>query len=230
MLTALHRFALVLLVVGALTPVRGQTPPPVPREPAELARAVQQRYDGIRDFTAAFTHAYEGGVLRKTIVERGTVQLRKPGQMRWVYTSPERKEFVSDGVRMYAYVPADRQVTISALPADDRAPTPLLFLAGNGQLPRDFDAAVEPEPARIPAGTVGIRLTPRRPEADFEWMTLVVDAMSLQIRGLVTVDAQGGRSAFTFERVRENTGIPARTFTFAIPRGVDVITNETSDR
>ena len=33
-----------------------------------------------------------------------------PGEMRWVYTAPERKEFVSDGVKIYAYFPADRQV------------------------------------------------------------------------------------------------------------------------
>ena len=42
--------------------------------------------------------------------------IRKPGRMRWAYTAPEEKLFVSDGVKMYAWVPADRQVTVSSMP------------------------------------------------------------------------------------------------------------------
>ena len=62
--------------------------------PERLARALQDRYQGIRDFSANFVHTYRGGVLRTQTTERGTVVVKKPGQMRWVYTAPERKEFV----------------------------------------------------------------------------------------------------------------------------------------
>ena len=201
-----------------------------PADPAGLARSIQRHYDTVRDFSAAFVHAYEGGVLRKTVVERGTVRFKKPGLMRWVYTHPERKEFVSDGMRLYAYVPEDRQVTISPVPAGDGATTPALFLAGQGNLTRDFVAAAPAGLPPQPPGTVAVTLTPRKPESEFEWMTLVVDAATMQIRGLVTVDAQGGRSSFTFERVRENTGVGDQEFHFTIPRGVDVITNNQTTR
>ncbi len=175
-------------------------------------------------------HAYEGGVLRKTAVERGTVTFKKPGMMRWEYTSPERKTFVSDGVRLYAYVPEDRQVTVSAVPSGEALSTPALFLAGRGHLGRDFVASpVAPESLRLP-GTVGVTLTPRQPETEFEWMILLVDPATLQIRGLETVDAQGGRSAFTFGQIRENSGVPDKDFRFTIPRGVDVITNSRDSR
>jgi outer membrane lipoprotein carrier protein len=152
------------------------------------------------------------------------VRFKKPGMMRWVYTSPERKEFVSDGVRIYAYVPEDRQVTVSAVPPGDETPTPALFLAGRGDLTRDFVASPA-DTTGVPPGMLGVRLTPRKTEPDFEWMTVIVDSTTLQIRGLTTVDAQGGRSTFTFERVRENTGVTDQEFRFNIPRGVDVITN-----
>jgi len=33
----------------------------------ELAAALQRKYDGIKDFSADFSHAYEGGVLHKTL-------------------------------------------------------------------------------------------------------------------------------------------------------------------
>jgi len=68
------------------------------RTAPELARALQKKYDTIKDFSADFVHAYEGGVLRKQITERGHLLVKKPGKMRWDYTSPEQKQFVSDGV------------------------------------------------------------------------------------------------------------------------------------
>ena len=69
----------------------------------EVARKVQARYDSVTDFEGQFTQTYEGGVLRTKTTERGTVVIKRPGRMRWVYTSPERKEFVSNGVKVYAY-------------------------------------------------------------------------------------------------------------------------------
>ena len=79
------------------------------QSPDQLAKALQQRYQAVRDFKADFVQTYRGGVLRTQTQERGTVSVKKPGLMRWIYTSPERKEFVSDGVKMYSYVPEDRQ-------------------------------------------------------------------------------------------------------------------------
>jgi outer membrane lipoprotein carrier protein len=213
-----------LLLAAVLTlPMSATAQPPSP-DADEVARALQQRYDGIRDFTADFEHRYQGGVLRKQAIERGTVLIRKPGLMRWTYTWPERKVFVSDGTRLYAYIPEDRQVTITPVPATDRATTPILFLAGKGHLTRDFTASFAPTPNPAP-GTHTLRLIPRRPEAEYDAITLVLDRASLQIRMLVTTDAQGGESTFVFTNLRENTGIPDKEFRFTIPRGVDVITN-----
>ena len=39
--------------------------------------------------------------------------------MRWDYTAPEEKQFVSDGVKMYSYIPQDKQVIVAPLPPDD---------------------------------------------------------------------------------------------------------------
>src|SRR3954469_20218241 len=86
-----------------------------------VATSVQQRYDRTRDFSADFTHEAESGVLRKKLVERGTVMVKKPGKMRFNYKAPEEKTFVSDGSRMYMHTPADNQVVVSPVPPDDQA-------------------------------------------------------------------------------------------------------------
>jgi len=207
------------VATGAAAQPAGDRPPV-----AELAGRLQARYDAIRDFSADFVHIYEGGLLRQKVTERGTVLIKKPGRMRWTYTSPEPKEFVSDGTRLYAYVPQDRQVIVSAMPAADDASSPVLFLAGKGRLARDF--AVEytdvPEAA---AATLSLKLVPRQRQAEYDWLILVVDRQSLAVRGLVTIDAQGGRSMFTFSNLKENVGLTDARFLFTIPRGVDVVTD-----
>lgn len=186
----------------------------------EVGRAVQRHYDQVKDFTADFTHTYQGGVLKKTITERGTVQIKKPGRMRWEYTSPERKTFVSDGRKIYSYVPADRQVVVADMPKEDEATTAVLFLAGKGDVTRDFSVAFTTGGS---GDTWAIRLEPRRKQRDYDWLVLVVDRRSQQIRRLTSADQQGGTSTFDFTNYRENTGLSDKIFAFTIPRGVDVI-------
>jgi outer membrane lipoprotein carrier protein len=196
----------------------------------ELAQSLQKRIDGIKDFTADFVHTYEGGVLRKQVVERGHLVVKKPGKMRWEYTAPEAKTFVSDGLKIYSYIPADKQVVVSPVPPDDEASTPALFLAGKGSLTRDFTASLTTPPAGA-GGAAGsakaLKLVPKVHQQDYDEMVLVVDGSTLAFRGLVTTDAQGGKSSFSFTNLKENTGLTDKDFAFKIPRGVDVVSTST---
>ena len=192
---------------------------------ADLARLVQKKYNSIKDFSADFVHTYQGGVLRKQLSERGHVLIKKPGKMRWEYAAPEQKLFVSDGVKIYSYLPQDKQVVVGSVPKDDEASTPTLFLAGKGDLTRDFTPSLESMPAGMPPGTVALKLVPKSAQQDYDWLILAVDPATYVIRGLVTVDAQGGRSSFSFSNLKENVGLPDKDFAFTIPRGVDVVSS-----
>lgn len=219
-----HLVAALLFAVPAAPPQAARAP-----DPADLARAVQQKYDAVKDFSASFVHSYRGGVLRKEATERGTVRIKKPARMRWIYEAPEHKEFVADGNRIYSYLPEDKQVIVAPVPADGEATTPALFLSGHGNLARDFAAAYPAEPDPTP-NTYSLMLTPHRREAEYDWLILVVERGTYRLRRLITADAQGGRSTFTFSDVRENVGIPDSAFRFTIPRGVDVVTNGQAGR
>ena len=190
----------------------------------ELAVALQRKYDGIKDFSADFTHTYQGGVLRKQITERGHLLVKKPGKMRWDYSAPEPKQFVSDGVKMYSYMPQDKQVVIATVPPDEDAPTPALFLAGKGNVTRDFTPSLVDAPTGMPAGSRALKLAPKAKQRDYDWLVLVLDPGSLALRGLLTIDAQGGKSTFSFTNMKENVGLADKEFAFKIPRGVDVVT------
>ena len=189
----------------------------------ELAAALQKKYDGIKDFSADFSHTYEGGVLHKQITERGHLLVKKPGKMRWDYSTPETKQFVSDGLKMYSYIPQDKQVIVATVPPDEDAPTPTLFLAGKGDVTRDFTPSLVETPAGMPAGSRALKLVPKSRQRDYDWLVLVLDPGTLSIRGLLTVDEQGGKSSFFFTNLKENVGLADKEFTFKIPRGVDVV-------
>ena len=169
----------------------------------EIANQVQARYDRVRDFSADFTQEAVSGVLRKKLVERGSVIVKKPGKMRWTYKAPEEKVFVSDGTKMYMHTPADNQVIVSPVSPADQATTAVLFLSGKGNLTRDFTVSLIP--ARRPAATLS--------SSSRSWRNAITTGSSwwsigprYQIQGLTAADKQGTTSTFTFTNFKENVG------------------------
>ncbi len=212
------------LLLAALLAISYPAAAQAPANALELATKVQQRLATIRDFSGDFVQTYEGGVLRTKTTERGMMSIKRPGRMRWVYTKPERKEFVSDGVRLYTYLVQDKQVIVSPAPNPGDGTVPALFLAGHADLAKDFVPSLTGLPG-AQAGVVGLKLVPKKADPDYEWLALGVDPKTLQIQYLVATDRQGGTSAFAFSNLKENRGLTDKEFEFRIPRGVDVITN-----
>jgi outer membrane lipoprotein carrier protein len=194
---------------------------PVQAPPAagDLARQLQARYSTVEDFKAQFTHTFSTPNLRAKLVEHGDVSIKKPGRMRWTYTSPEKKEFVGDGRKYYSYVAADQIVYVSDLPTGNEVSTAVLFLTGKGDLVRDFTASAPPNP---PQGEWQLALVPKTPQTDFVSLLLSLEPQSLRLLGLASVDDQGGTSAFQFSSLHENVGLPDKTFEFTPPRGAEV--------
>ena len=224
----MRRFAPIcaaLLFVSAATAVAGRSAGQ--QTPGQVAAALQAKYDNVRDFTADFTQQDQSGILRKKSTERGKLQIKKPGKMRWDYTAPDKKLFVSDGNRIYLWVPADNQVTVSGVPREADAADRHAVPHRPGHLERDFTVSFTQNP---PAGTYGLRLDPKRQERDYDWLELEIDQQSMQIRSLTAADRQGGQSTFTFTNLKENVGLSDTTFTFKIPRGADVINAGASTR
>ena len=191
--------------------------------PEKLAQSLQQRYQQISDFSADFVHIYQGGVFRQQVTERGTMAIKKPGMMKWTYTKPERKLFISNGRKLYSYLLEDKQVIISGAPSNNQT-TPATFLAGKGNLAKDFTASYSQD---LPTPeTYKLRLVPSKSGPEYKYLTIVIDRVTLQIRGLSTTDYQGGQSIFSFSNLKENQGLSEQDFEFTIPRGVDVINDD----
>ena len=207
--------AVLLALFATALPAQDRTP-----SATEVATSLQRKYDTVLDFSANFTHQHTGGVLRRKLVEQGTVYVKKPGKMRWEYKSPEEKLFVSDGERLYFHDPANNQVTVSELPEGNQAASAAQFLSGRGNITRDFQVSFTDGGS---ADSYALKLVPRTPQSEYDWLEVVVDRATYQIRSLTAVEKQGARSTFLFSGLKENIGIPDKTFAFEIPRGAEVI-------
>lgn len=203
-----------LVLTAAVAAAQAKQPPDA------LAKALQARYDSIRDFSADFVQSYRAGVLKTQTRESGTVSVKKPGKMRWVYSKPERKELVSDGKKIYWYVPEDKQVRVSDV--GTQISTPDQFLSGRGDISRDFTPSYVD--TTVP-GTIALKLVPRRSEPEYQYLVVSLDPETLQIRALAFRDHQGGESMHTFSNIKENRGLADKDFVFRVPSGVSVVTD-----
>jgi outer membrane lipoprotein carrier protein len=190
---------------------------PQPASAEDLVRRLERRNSQVRDLTARFTQTYRSGALGRTLVETGTLALKRPGRMRWEYESPEKKTFVADGQRFFFYVPADRQVIVREQ-AGERG-VAMALLSGQGGLLEQFEAEIE---AREDTALERVRLVPRQPDPEVRSVSVELDAQ-LRVRTISIEDAQGNTSRFRFESLRENLELPDRLFRFELPRGVEVI-------
>jgi outer membrane lipoprotein carrier protein len=209
------------IIFTTLLGVEAQPPGAPPID--QLVHSLQLKYNSVRDFSADFEHQYTGGLLNISLVEHGTVLIKKPGKMRWNYVTAEEKLYVSNGETFYSYFPRDRQVIMTEIPPDDRGSTPMSFLAGRGNLSEDFDVTYE-DISTSPDNWVR-RLTPRVPDAGYEWLVVTVDRSNLSITGLSTSDFQGGKSTYIFTGLKENQNLPDSAFEFTVPDEIDIVSN-----
>src|ERR1017187_340153 len=85
-------------------------------------KGIEDRYNRTQTLQLSFTDSYQQQ--GRARVEKGDLWLRKPGRMRWQYTSPAGKLFVSDGKFIYSYTPQDNRAEKMKLQETDdmRAP------------------------------------------------------------------------------------------------------------
>jgi outer membrane lipoprotein carrier protein len=186
------------------------------------ARAVQSRYDGVRDVSARFEQttrpASLGSAPSKPLVSRGRVVLAKPGRMRWTYEEPEPSLVVSDGDTLWLFDPTFGEV--QKIPAGEGFLTGAAaqFLLGAGDMRRDFEVTA----VSCQASEAELELVPRQP-ASYEKLFLLVDPSNGDVHGTRIVDLLGNVVSVELRDLRFNRNPSDSEFRFQTPDGVKVI-------
>jgi outer membrane lipoprotein carrier protein len=181
-----------------------------------LVRKVDDHYNHLSSLRARYTEHYAGMGMDRT--ESGTLLLKKPGRMRWIYDQPSGKVFVLDGKFAWSYTPGtDQAQRVPAKQLDDLR-SPLRFLLGHTQLKKELDNLTV-----TPDGS-GFRISgvPRGMAQRVRLLTLGVTATGA-IESIRLEELDGAVTEFAFSGMQENVLVKNDEFVFTPPAGVTVV-------
>ena len=176
-------------------------------------KAVEDRYNKAQTLQLGFSEVYKAqGKARKP--ETGVLFLRKPGRMRWQYSSPAGKLFLSDAKFMYLVTPDSNRVQKTKAKETEDMRAPLAFLLGRLHFEKDFQnfqsrpegadtwISAEPKSPDLPYTKVEFQVTPQ-----FEIRRLLVTGQDLSVFD------------FQFDQEKLNPPLDSKLFQFQLPPG-----------
>jgi outer membrane lipoprotein carrier protein len=209
-------FAGVCCAIALVASAHAAAPGAKPPDAKELAQHVDRHYNSLHSLKSGFTENYQGMGTDRT--ESGTLLLLKPGRMRWDYSSPPGKMFLLDGKYAWTYTQGDAQAERIPTRELNDLRSPMQYLLGHAQLAKELHGLTVAPAAHGDFTLTGV---PRGLESRVSRLTLTVTANGV-IDGITMVETDDAVTRFTFTGQQPNVPVPASTFHFTPPPGVQV--------
>jgi outer membrane lipoprotein carrier protein len=205
-----HPVALLLLT-ALIAPARAAD-----FDVARTLKGIEDRYNRAQALQLSFTESYQ--LRGRQQVEKGELFLRKPGRMRWQYTSPPGKLFISDNKFIYSYTPQDHRAEKMKMKETDDMRAPLAFLLGRLQFSEDFrEFRSHPE-----GDGVFITAIPKSDKLPYTEVSFLA-APDFSIRRLEVKGQDGSLLQFTFENEKKDPPLQDAMFRFTPPPGAEYV-------
>jgi outer membrane lipoprotein carrier protein len=178
-----------------------------------MLKAIEDHYNHAKTLQVLFTEEYtaEGRTRRP---ESGLLVLRKPGRMRWDYTAPPGKLFISDGKTVYLYSPDAHSVERAPLKASEDMRAPLAFLLGKLDFAREFKD-FQTKPAGPDVIVTAFANSDKLPYQKVE----MVVSTNFEIHRLVVTGTDQSVLTFIFAGEKVNPKVDDSVFRFRMPPG-----------
>ncbi len=174
---------------------------------------LEMRYNRAKTLQVNFEESYMGSG-RPRRAESGELSLRKPGKMRWEYSQPAGKLFLSDGKLIYYYNPIANRSEKMKLKESEDMRAPLAFLLGKLDFQKDFTdfklktdgdnklVIAKPKSDKLPYKQVEFTVSPQ-----------------MEIRQLIVSGHDDAVLIFRFSNERLNPVVDESRFKFELPAG-----------
>ena len=173
---------------------------------------------------ADFVQTVQGAAFVQPEESRGTLLMQRPGKFRWDYRLPYEQQIIADGKQLWIYDVDLEQVIVK--PLDEAlGDTPALLLSGDGGVEQRFDIKELPD---RDDGLLWMQLLPKQADAGFTTVKLGFDKQHL--RSMELVDGFEQVTKLVFSNVETGIKLPANSFDFVPPKGVDIIGEKTERR
>lgn len=180
---------------------------------------MEKRYD-MPGFTAAFVQHTKMAAMEIEDKASGTIHIKRPGKMRWEYQAPERQVVVSDGVQLWIYRPADRQVMIGRAPEYFGDGKGASFLSDMRVLRRNFTVSLVEE---NDANHHRLKLVPKQRTADLAFIFLDVRKDDFTIDTVTTINAYEDETRIQLSGLKTEAGLSESLFSFDVPPGTEIL-------
>ena len=171
------------------------------------------------DFTQVVTSPGKDGQAARQKTSSGQFEFQRPGRFRFDYKKPFEQTIVADGQTLWFYDVDLNQVTQRSQ-AQALGNTPAALLASAPDL-RALRADFALESAPEHEGLQWVQATPK--SRDGQLQNVRVGLRGDQLEVLEILDSFGQRSVIRFANLQANLSLPAATFQFKPPAGVDVL-------
>ncbi len=205
----------LLLCTGAMAGMRAN----------DVARKVQSLYDRTSSLKADFVQTAKMKALDIAEQDKGMVYMKKDGRIRWEYRKPKEQLIVSNGRKIWFYMPSDKQVIIGSFDQSFKYKPMQTFLTGMGRILAEFNVKFDSGSAIKGARNAYIlQLIPKKQEEGAPAKILIaVDKKGFLITRSVVIDKLGNRTEIDFSDIKLNTAMPDGLFTFVPPKDAEVI-------
>jgi len=206
-----------VLLLGALGATSGEETTAVDG----ILSRVQTHYAGIQAMRCAFEqeNQYLGG---DSLVQVGTLEVERPARMRWDYAEPTRREFISNGERLWIYHPEEKRAFVVE-DVDSAGHAQLFgFVLGLQDVRSHFDVKLLPDSGGH-ADRIRLELLPLQSMAGIAKVWVDVAPENAAIIAVTIDDGMGNATITRLSDVTTMDDIADIRFTFDAPEGVEVM-------
>ena len=182
-----------------------------------LLHTIESRYNHAQSIKLDFSEVY-AGIRRPVQKDSGVLYLRKPSRMRWEYSTPAGKLFLSDGKDTYLYTPGDSQAEKSKLKESEDLRAPWAFLLGKLDFAKEFKSfEVRPE-----GGATWIVAEPKSASLAYTKVEFLATPDG-EIHQVHVTGQDQSKLDFTFSNEQLNAPVAPSLFAFHAPPGVQIV-------
>jgi outer membrane lipoprotein carrier protein len=182
-----------------------------------LLKGVENRYNRAHTLQVLFHEAYTAPQQPKR-TESGTLSLRKPGRMRWDYSFPLGKQFLSDGKNLYLYTPSNNRVEKMKMKESEDMRVPLAFLLGKLNFSKEFQDIQ----ARAESGGTWITAKPKSDNLPYTLVEFLV-MPDFEIHRVKVTGYDKSIIDFEFQQEKLNPELDGKLFRFQMPKGAELV-------
>lgn len=169
---------------------------------------------GTKTLAADFTQTVSGKQRHETA--SGSMEIQRPGKLRWTYSKPFEQLIVGDGKTLWLYDKELAQIT-RRNQAGALGNSPAALLAGSNAIERDYQLREMGKTGDVE----WLAASPKKADNTFE--SIKMGFTNNQLVEMELADSFGNLTRIQFKNLKRNANIPATHFKFTPPAGVDVV-------